>query len=227
MKIQGLDKLSESFRMFFPIIYILVLSILFYISLTTGIKKIAAQKREIKSSEKVINVLTEKVKGLREFSSKYDLLYQSSLAALPTQPSILFTYSQLRRAASDNNVILNDVSLGKGNAGLKGLSQNGISFNAVGSFDDIISFFRTINNSAPINLIDKIDVNASGGELSVDVKLTSFWAPFSGKVPPITSPLSSLTQEDKLLLDEVSSLRPPLINEVVPQNTSGRTDPFQ
>jgi len=227
MKIEGLDKLLGSFKMFFPVVYILVLLFLFYISLTTGIKKIVAQKREIKSSEKIVNVLTEKVKDLREFSSRYDPLYQGALVALPTQPSILFTYSQLKRAASDNNIILDDVKLGRGSRDLKGLFQDGINFSATGSFDDVISFFRMMNNSAPITLIDSMDINASGGELSVDVKTSSFWASSSGKIPPITSPISSITQEDRLLLNEAGSLRPSLINKIFPQNASGRVDPFQ
>ena len=228
MKIEGLDKLSESFKEFFPIIYIFILSVLLYISLTTGVKKITKQRREIKSLEKTVNVLTEKVKDLKGFSLKYGSLYQGALVALPTQPSVLIAYSQLKRAASDNNIILDDVRLGsRGGKTLKGLVQDGISFSAVGSFDDVISFFRAMNNLAPVILIDSIDVNASGGELAVDVKISSFWALPSEKIPSITSPISSITKEESLLLDDASSLKPPSMNNITPQNASGRTNPFQ
>lgn len=229
MKLDNLNKFLRSLGIAFPIISMLVLTILLYVVISTGIKKISKQRREIASSEKTINVLNEKVKNLTSFSTKYDNLYDKVLLALPNQSPLLYAYAGVRKAALDNNVILDDLSLGGGGrkSGSKGLSENGISFNVTGPVENVISFLKSLNNLAPITLIDKVTIGSSGGELSGEVKISSFWAPSSiEKAPSIVSPIVPFTEADNALFDKVSTLRPPALGEVTPKKGSGRVDPF-
>jgi len=219
--------ISVNLRYYFPLIYILVLGGLTIFAGKYGFDKIKSQQAQIRTSEKTVNVMTDKSNQLKNFNVNYGNAFTSVSQSFPSRSSILIVYSQLKFYASQYGVILDDIRLSVTPSGDdKNYVTDDITFTVSGETDSVFNFLTAVNKLSPKTLVDRLDFSFAGGEVQADASINTFWANTKTTPDSATTPLVALSEKEKEILDEIDILAPPTIDLPDPSLPSSRTSPF-
>ncbi|GEM_PF-1670794 len=170
--------------------------------------------------------LTEKVTILRNRKNALSALEPEVLAqsnkvteVLPTQNSSLIVSSQVRSAASENNVTLRNYSSGvftdPTNPDLGSLQ---VGMVAEGESASILKFLETLTGVSPYIAIETINMSQSSLTTIAQLSLRSFWSPLPTQLPALTEPLQELSQEERQLLQSLEIYKSPVFSLPQGQN---------
>jgi len=197
------------------------------ITLKIGWAKIAKKREEIASLQKTVKALEQKEMILGEVAG--GVVKQAGLLnnALPAKNSALVTISQVKKLANEEFLVMDSLKAG---AEIKksSYSQVNISFDIEGEILVVLNFLKKLQNIAPLTNLDKVKISQSITSLAkASVTIKTYWAAYPVKLPPITEPLKDFTAEEKETIVKILSLNPPEFVELIPQENSGRQNPFE
>ncbi|HTK03504.1 MAG TPA: GspMb/PilO family protein [Alphaproteobacteria bacterium] len=205
---------------------LIVVIILFLLVGKFGISKILEIQSQISDTRTRQTVLTQKLSLLQNLSETVSTGSNVSLSALPDTNPALLVVSQLKNISSASGVTLSGLKSGAEVLDPSGISKVGISFNVTGTRDTIIAFLKTIQDIAPITVVDKVKINQAGEETTASVTVQSFWADLPKTLPKLDQPITDLTEAEKKTLTDIENLIQPNFADVAPSETSGKEDPF-
>lgn len=200
--------------------------ILFVLIGNFGISKVRDQRTQIDQATLEQNILLQKLNILRNISSTLGDAPNLATAALPSNNPALLGISQFKNLASTNGISLANIRAGTQITDSSGLLRVDISFDALGTREQITSFLKAISSSAPLSVVDTIKLNENSGASMATVTVKSFWSPLPSKLPAVTAALNDLTPDEKGVLTAISTLTQPMFLALPPAAGGGKTDPF-
>ena len=208
------------------ILPLVVVLILFVIVGRFGFAKISEVGDQVAASQKDQAVLTQKLELLSTLGETAAAGSQLTAGALPDTNPALIVISQLKGIAGQSGIVIANVKAGAEAKDSSGLSRVDISFEAMGPRAQIIAFAKSVDQIAPITLVDKIKIAESAGAARATISVRSFWAEFPTKLPALTEAISDLTNDERNILGSISNLTQPQFIEVPPSQGASRPDPF-
>lgn len=205
-----------------PLIAVLIL---FAFAGRFGMEKTSETRTKIQTVKENIDALSAKL-AILEGVDATQTQTNTALSALPSRNSSTVVVSQLKILAATQGVTLTNI---RGSGEVKdpsGLSRIDVTFDAFGIRPQIMSFAASMNQIAPIALLDKIKINESGGGVRAAFQVKSFWSELPKTLPTLTDKVNSLTNSEKELLIEIAKLRQPLFVELPASETAGKAEPF-
>jgi Tfp pilus assembly protein PilO len=171
-------------------------------------------------------VLTEKLDLLRSVAQTVSVGSAAALTALPSSNPSLAVTTQVKVLASTSGLALSNIKSSGEAEDTSGLPRVDVTFEVEGARPQVIAFLKSVENIAPIALIDKVKISESTAATRANVTLRSFWAALPKALPPITQPIVDLTSAERKTLTDVSALTQPLFVELPAAGSSGKSDPF-
>lgn len=216
------ENLRKPISAFMPFAIVIIL---FIFVGNFGLSKIREIRGKISLAQRDQTVLTQKLQLLQTVGETVGVSVNAATAALPIENPALSVISQIKAAASENSVSISGLKSGTAIEAGPGISKVDLVFDAAGSREQILAFFKKIGSIAPITVVDRVRVNSSGGNMLANVSVRTFWAREPEKLPASTDPITNLTTDEQSVLDEVSALSAPTFVEVPPAE-GGKADPF-
>lgn len=209
-----------------PLFLISLLFILALVVFKNGFTRISSQIKELQQARVKENILQEKVDRLQQVREVVLSQADLTVVALPKKNPAILMFVQLNSSAAEQSLIL----LGKEAKSLvetgTDLSRMEIKFETEGEISQIISFLKNIKTFAPLSTIEQVQMESEGGLLTVEVRLWVYWAGFPEKLPPLTQPIRTLTEQEEQVYAIISELTKPEFVELAPSGPSEREDPF-
>lgn len=212
-----------------PSLMIFLVIIFSSVGISRFMGEMSEVRREISLLEKRNKVLETRLSVLQKASSEVAVFSEDVVMALPPASSALTAMSQLRSEASELGLILDNVLLSEG--GLYGDDINSIeiSFDLVGSYEEVSAFIINISNKKPIMNLGVLTMDSKSGDdvVKATVSYNSYWSPFPESLPPIDEPIVGLTDEEKVLLNKLSKFEDPdVVTIPSPTEPGVRDNPF-
>ena len=208
-----------------PLGYLLAALLISLFGLKTGLGRLGEQSRVLSEAKKTQSILQQKESLLRqreaEVSSQIDILAN----VIPEKNPALTMITQLKNLALVNAVFLTSFKIGSQNDS-GAVSFVDLNFDAEGGVSSLVTFLSSLKGLAPLSAIDKAKLNQLGGTGAVNVSTRVYFAPYPQKLPSLTEAINDLTDEEKSLLDSLSSLTLPTFTTLTPQEPSIRENPF-
>lgn len=205
-----------------------LLGLLFFLTFVTIrviSNQIASQRNKLLTQLKKEQILEQKTELLRNLDTTLVTRADLTSFALPSQNSSFVTISQLKNLASENLISITNLKVGaetkEGN-----ISGADIGFDAEGPMESVLLFLKRIGEVAPIILIDKAQLNDTGGISRATLKVKVFWADLPKTLPAISEPLNDLTNEEKEILVKIIELSPPDFSILEPEVPRENSNPF-
>lgn len=209
-----------------PISLIFVIIAMFIALFNIGTKeitKLRANLEELKSEQlkltAKLNVLSSVPSGSTEDNSIYTV-------AIPNQSSSLFAFSQLKRSALENNLILSSMRSATPVENSDGVFATSISFDIDGKYEDVFLFLSNISKMLPLMNLNKLDITQNLETISATVNLDVYSAPYPKVIPSISTAVTALTPSENELINELSSFSSPEFTSLSPILNETREDPF-
>ena len=209
-----------------PLIYVIILVVISYVAISTGMSKIGEQKKNLAKSKKTESVLRDKEQTLLEASSVITPYVDYSVQALPDRNSSLVLISQVKTLGLKKEVELMDLAVSGFSEADKGISSAGMTMGIKGDTDKAVDFIRSTKVIAPIIVLDMIEMDFSGDTISADLKTQSFWKPLPQELGKISEPINKLTETEIAILEEIAQLEAPSFYDVSPSGPYTRGNPF-
>lgn len=209
-----------------PLAALVVVIVLFIVVFKIGSSKIGSQRKQLQTSEKNEATLVQKQRVLQEVQEEILSYADVSSIAMPRENPVLVVFSQLKRLAERNSIILSDLRVGSQAEDKKGFSKATVSFEIEGEFRQILNYLISIGGFAPLSTVDGVEINQVAGAIRATVDMAFFWAPFPEKLPPISESIDELTAEEIDLIVQFSDLEQPVFTEVSAQAPITRENPF-
>lgn len=206
-----------------PLVIVLFLS---FVVGQFGLGKISGIRLQIARVQKEVAILNDKLNLLRSVSGEAQKEASVVTVALPESNPSLVVLTQLKVLAAKNSISLSGIKSGGEVSDSSGLQRVDISFDAEGSQNQMLSFMKDVKVIAPLTLIDRVKMNASGGVARAGISVKSFWSPLPKELPPLTTQITGLTSDERKLLTDVSGLALPPFSEVPVSENAGKSDPF-
>lgn len=171
-------------------------------------------------------MLKEKLNSLQSTGAQISDFAQSLTIALPQSNSSLTLLSQAKSLASQDSLNLQNI---KGGSEVKesGTSHAEVSFDVEGSVANIFNFVSQTKNIAPINKVTRVKLSSTGSLARANITINAYWASLPTKIPAVSDPLAAITPDEQKLLQDLSSLTSPQLQELSPSaGGGGRSDPF-
>lgn len=220
------DFLSGSLKLFaVPLLTIVALATVFLVAANLIAGRITALLAENDAAAKTTATLQGKLSSLEGTQGQVSDYAQNLIAALPEKNSSLITLSQAKALASENSLILDNISVGSQLTDAN-LSHVDVVFDVAGAAADIFNFIASLPTVAPIGKLAEVKITGSALSFKANISLTSYWAPLPTKIPAVSDPLQKITPEEETLLAKIGNLRQPQFLELAPSQSVGRTDPF-
>lgn len=205
-------------------IFTLVL-FLVILTFTIGIGQIKKVNDKRKTAGNLQATLSKNLSTLR--SATLDLQKGQNFidVVLPASNSPLYFINQIRTQVDSRQLILTNIRTGS-TIEEGSLSKSGVSFDVEGPVDQISSFIDDLSLVLPLSNIDKVKTSFSGDLAKSSLTINVYSSEMPKKIPPITSPITELTSEEKEILTELTGYTLP--NFVKPKATTPTTreDPF-
>ncbi|MFC1625454.1 type 4a pilus biogenesis protein PilO [Patescibacteria group bacterium] len=209
-----------------PIAALLVLSVLFFFAGKFGFSKIKDIRAQVKKEETNKNVLTQKLNILTSVGADASENADIATLALPSQNPILIMISQIRSLAFASSVSVSSLKGGSEVKGKGGISKVDLTFDVEGARPQVMEFLKNISKLAPITKVGKIKMSESLGIVRASVVTNSFWAELPSKLPALTDPIKTLSTDEQEILLGVLDMKLPTFSDVLPPETTSRSDPF-
>jgi len=209
-----------------PFIYVVILVVISYIAINTGMSKISQQKSNLAKSKKTESVLRDKEQTLQEASVVITPYVDYSTQALPDRNPSLAVISQVKTLGLEKDVELIDMAVSGFSEATKGISSAGMTVGITGDLDKTVDFIKSTKLLAPIIVLDMIEMEFSGNTISTDLRTQSFWKPLPKELGKISDPIDKLTETEIEILDELAQLKAPTFYDVSPSGPYTRGNPF-
>lgn len=185
---------------------------------------IGTQLEQVKINQ---SALEGRLSSLQQIDPEVLALSEASYVAFPPEnPAVLVT-SQLRKKASEYQVILTNINISSLVSQEEGgTSKTLIEFKANGQYDAIISFMSDLATLSPIINIERAKYTSKITSFDVEATLNSYWAPFPKELPALTDAQTGLSDDELQTLAILSDFEQPLLNQSPESTASGRLDPF-
>jgi len=203
-----------------------IVLILFLITGSFGIGKVTDLRSQVDTASSQQNTLNQKLNILQTVSPSLSSSSNLATTALPSDNAAILTISQLKFLASTNSVTLSGTKSGAAVIDSTGLSRVDITFDVTGTRPQVITFLKSISTIAPISVVDNIKLNENSGVTRATTTVRAFWSPLPAKLPPVTTALTDLTQDEKDTLNSISALVQPVFLTLPPAGGGGKADPF-
>lgn len=196
--------------------------------LISTLSEINVQKTNLSQD---VDVLTSRLAVLKDLPSAAPNGASITLTALPSENNSLVAVSQLRRIATENEITIKNLDLAATLATGTTLPSVLINFDFEGTAVNAISFIASITKIAPLMVIDTVSLQstADGNGVTAIMGVRTQWADLPTELPAITEPIAALTDEEQLLLSQLSELNQPVFGQGVESSESasvGKADPF-
>jgi Tfp pilus assembly protein PilO len=210
-----------------PLVGLVVLIFLSIMASKLVVGRIDFIRQQTASLQNTVSALEDKLSVLQDLGSEIPSLRNELATLMPSRNSALFAYSQVKSLANFFQVNLDNFKVGQEVVAVsKKLEHVEISFDVEGSLAQIENFLTELGKSAPLTKINKARITQSGGLSRASIELFCFWASYPTKLPDISEPIKELSQEERDLLSLLSSFKPPLLEELVPNKPASRSNPF-
>lgn len=187
---------------------------------------------EINDNTKTNTMLQTKLTSLKQVESGISTQTQDLVLALPGSDSALNAIGQVKLQAHSLGLIINNLfSQTVPSLKISEINSTNIDIEGLGSYASIINFVVNISNSFPINRFMNLSIKnqtPGGDDFKLTATILTFWVPLPTKIPAITEPILTLTEDETNTLNQISSLKN--ANEAFtasPSGALGKTNPFQ
>lgn len=208
------------------VIPLFIVIILFIAVGNFGISKIVDVRNRIVTGQNSEKSLTQKLDILKIVSSELSLKSGLISSVMPGENPSLTVLSQLKILAISNGVILSSIKSTSGSGTASELNQTSVSFSVTGARIQVLSFLRAIAKIAPITVVDKIKISGLGGGVTGDIAVKSYWVDFPKTIPSVSSPVTDLTAQEKVIINDLSAYIQPTFIELAPSQSSVNPNPF-
>lgn len=209
-----------------PLIILVGLIILSFISYGIVSSKISAQREELATAKETERILKEKQNVLTQVGGSIASYVNSAAVAVPAENPVFMMISQLKSIAGASGVTLNSIKTGSEATFQGSISSVNLNFGIGGTTLALIDFFKALDTVAPVSTLDRLKISQSLGVARADVFLKLYFSPFPGKLPSLTEPVKELTADEKDILTKLGQLRVPNFVNLAPQPPSVVTAPF-
>ncbi len=212
-----------------PILTIIVTSILSVFVFRNGYAKITEKLGVLENTKAVENTLSQKLEVLRQIPPGILDKTNVLLVVMPERNPTLFFISQLKNASQTTSVKLNEFEV-KGFANVGGDIS---SIEVEGALDatdypQAISLLRYFENVAPLAKVNGVRISRSNsGTLDLGTSISIFFSNLPTQLPPLTSPIKALTSEQEDSLKKVANFFLPEFNVILPSEPTDRANPFR
>lgn len=225
-----LDLTRQLYKPFlFPIAAFLIVVIL---TGTLGkflLDQILKNRNEI-SELQAKNSILEKKKEILSSSTDDQLsqYLQASIRAIPPENPGLLALSTIRSLAAERGISTSNLKLtlaGPAFADSKAKTV-GIDFDITADTGIAFGFLEAIKSSTPLMRVTETSFNINGTTSTVSLKVAAPWETVPDKLGAVDSPIEDLSEADKEVLTNLSSLHVPQSNQIISPPAQGRTNPF-
>lgn len=178
-----------------------------------------------------ISLLQTRNDALSSLSPQVIAASKQIATVLPAENSVLLVTSQVRNAAVISRVTLKNLStnsLTKEDAPGEGSTQVGVIVE--GETASVMDFLASLTKLAPLIVMDTVNFITNPTSTIAQISLLSYWSPFPNQLPPITEPITALTEEETSLLTRLSEFSTPVVTTDAEDSTSSaitiNTAPF-
>lgn len=209
-----------------PIVYLVILIFLFSFLIKSGLSKYSDQRKLIKESQALENVLKQKTTYLNE--NQVTIMANSGMlaVALPEKNPALIIMSQIKLLQGFIPVTISNMRFSSPGQVSPTRNSLGITFSVDGDMEGITSLIDKILNILPLITINKIDISGTGGAYTADIKVTSYWEKLPEKIPAVTDPIKEMSKDSLTLITKLQGMEKPEFQTFSPQPPSTRTNPF-
>lgn len=210
-----------------PVLGTLFLVVLTIIAIKTGIVQIANQAKDLKQARITETILESKLELLKQLGGEVLSDADVTAIALPEKNPGIITLYHLSSLAMNHNVLINDRSMkvSPSNADTD-TSMGELTIAISGDLASILDLVKEVKTIAPLVTLQKIYLQEEGDVILANADLTVYWSVYPEKLPPLTEPITDLTEEEKVLFEELQKLSKPEFVELLPSSPSLRVDPF-
>lgn len=207
---------------------LVVVVLLYFFGFRIALGQIRQERQELDAAMRDETVLEQKQQVLTDISGNVLSFVNASTDALPDKNPSLTMISQIKQLASQRLLVISDLNIGR--AVEEGsLFKVQLQFDVDGDLTQVTAFVRDLAGVAPLSRLESVNLNQSGDLVRASVSVVVYSAPFPEELPPLTEPLSDLTNNEEEVLGILSGLQaPPFSTGVSPSQPTGeRTNPFE
>lgn len=211
-----------------PLVFLGILVFLIVFVLNTAFKQISDVNRKLSESKRQEATLSSKLETLKQGAESYQTFSDLSAVVIPDKSPAAIVSSQVKSLAASSGVIITKVSTqGSGNDE-GGPRQLGVEISAQGELSNMLKYFDSLRSFLPITEINEVNFSQGENTVSIQAKMTSFYAPFPEALPSLTAAITDLTQEEKDILGSYATFVQPTFTraEVAPGGPYERPDLF-
>ena len=212
----------------FPVL-VIVVSISLVIGLAKfGYPRITSLFSELRDAKKSEEMLEERLSILREFRGGAEQSSDITFIVLPDKNPGSWLLSQLKALTPGYALKIGSTEVKKKgeNEGIKS-GQMDIQLES-DNFTTVANFLLELDDLAPINTIDEVEIESQQGVIGVKLVLNLFWSELPTQLPAISEPLKELSASDQETLRKVLSLKLPIFGRLEPEAPqTQRVNPFE
>lgn len=210
-----------------PMLMLVTLIILNITIFKIGFTTITSQFDNISKKKEAVETLEAKVNVLSDLGSTVLASNESLLLALPSRNPALVMLGQYDNLSNSSRVSLEDTSIGTQSQIGENISQTTISVTLQSdNLGDLFEFSSKLRDYLPLNNVEDISVKRSENAYKSTIQTAIYWSALPVVIGGTTEPVSQLTSDELLLVNEINSRIKPEIQTLQPQDESTRQDPF-
>lgn len=207
----------------FAALSLLVVAVVFLV----GVGQVKAINNKVKTSKRLQTILSGNVTVLQWVDTEIGSQQQNFIeVALPTSNTPIYFISQIKSLAGANGLFISNIRTGIGSDQGGGVLKAGVSFDVEGSVDAIALFVNGLMKVLPIGNLNKVKTVISGGTARSSLTIDVYSSKLPEKIPSLTSPITSLTAEEKNTLLELVNYTLPNFIKPQAQTPIQRDNPF-
>lgn len=205
----------------FKPVLLLGLSILAFIFVAgLSYNKVTSEWSSYKSLNEDIKKLEDKKNSLQAVGASLKASIEVPALALPEKNPTVWAIANIRNLAIENTAIPSGLKLQSGSQDIEGISDNQLTFRLqTNDFDSILNFFKALSKTLPLVTLKSLNI-ASDQESGIvaDAQITIFNSKYPEKLPNIEAPVTTLTQKENELLNQIAGYKIPDFTNLLPSN---------
>lgn len=207
---------------------ILTFSVLLLVFVTLyGIGLVESMNNQISSDEAIETQLSQKVMALETVTVNLPGDVSFLDIVLPSRGAVLYGLNQIKIQAVNNQLLLTGIKTGNVIPESSGLMKSAISFEVEGDEQSIYNFLASFSNVLPLMTVEKVNFTAASGAARAGVTLNIYSADLPKKIPSLTGTVKELTNQDIILLRELSGYQlPSFVEPGIITGGNGGRNPF-
>jgi len=210
-----------------PFLAILGVLLLFAFSYKGISGKISSERAQLEKAKEIEDDLALKQQVLTQLEGEVLGLVGSTVLAVPEKNAALMIVSQIKLQAQQRLLMVSDLAIGSSLESKKGVKRVQLQFDVEGDIFHIMDFLKSLITSAPLSVLEKVNLANTGDAVRATVALSVYSAPLPETLPPLTEPLKNLTTDETDILNILGQLVSPPFLEVSPQTPTTRANPFE